>query len=165
MPRRRFRLRVWLLMALVAVAAIGCAVGLARIRRPFFADVAEPIAVVNAWSINNDLTLIFRDARGVTRGVRVHEPNVREDFAPVLILQESAPRPRSISVPLNSDDARRFRALLERWARRDPDAKAFRARADAYYDGRSTQVFDGTESPEQYAKGLAVALLDRLRWP
>jgi hypothetical protein len=91
-------------------------------RSPYVRDVTEPITIVQGLSLSDggSLDITFRDARGLTKEVRLDRgfdlTSERNGNVIVDIATPGKQRP----VPISGDDERAILGLLERWAVTNP---------------------------------------------
>lgn len=142
-------------------------------RRPSLNDVVEPITILDAMSFDDGGSqgLRFRDASGVVREICPEDTRVWEDDPSAsgghhdLILNSFSPRGENArGVAVAGAEERQVLGLLDRWARRDPDANLIESRYDRYARGEiDIEAFWKGLPAEAHPKVTAVSILRELR--
>ncbi len=135
--------------------------------------VVEPITIVAGMSFDDGGSqgLRFRDASGVVRDICLEDTRVWEDDPSVLeghhniILNSFSPRGEGARrVAIAGVEERQLLGLLDRWARRDSDAKLIETRSEQYDRGEiDLEAFWKDLPAEARTKSTAVSILQELR--
>src|SRR5262249_7717694 len=116
----------------------------------YLKDVVEPISMVvgNSWDDGGSHGLVFRDSKQVIRSVCLLDNLAGEQD---LLFGTNVPDSRGrVKHPVGGAEEKAFLGLLERWYRRDIDAKAWSKRMErSARAGHRYSILRGDETEEQ----------------
>jgi hypothetical protein len=173
--RPRLVVAICFLAALLALAAW---LGHGRSRQlaapeedSFLRDVIEPITIVDSMYFDDggSVGLRFSDARGTVRDVCLedrpdwlHNPDVQLHNLVLNSFFYDGEHARH--VPIDGPEARALVAILQRWARQDPDARELERRFALYKNGEiDVTAFWAGLTARHHVKETAVKILRDLR--
>jgi hypothetical protein len=162
----------WLAWVMIrSHAAIGRLIQFGR--SPALDDVIEPITIVDAMSFDDGGSqgLRFRDAKGVVRDVCLEGarawgegPSDSEGGHNIILNSFSPGGEKAQRVAVAGAEEQQLLGLLDRWARRDPDAKFIESRYDRYARGEiDIEAFWKELPADAHVKVTAVSILRELR--